>query len=289
MTNKGFEVLINGSPFNKAFTWDISLNFARNTNEVVKLTEEVDELIIAQPRNRNVFIKHIEGQPFGAITGRVQRISPDGQPVFFADGRMDATTDFVVIGNGNPDWTGGLNNSLSYSNFNLSFLIDFKVGGDIISGTNMRMTEAGLHKQTLIGREDQPPITISGVTQSGTDSGGDPIFVPIEKTLTPAEAREYWVSSQSDNEGITDMYLYDASFVKLRQITFGYTFPRKLFGKSPFVDLSISFVGRNLLVLWKNIDNVDPEPAYNIYNGQGLDYFSYPAVRSYGFNLKVSF
>jgi TonB-linked SusC/RagA family outer membrane protein len=289
LTNKGFEVLLNGTPLRGVFNWDISLNFARNTNEVVKLTEEVDELTIAQPRNRNVFVKHIEGQPFGAITGRVQRVSPDGQPVFFADGRMDATTDFVVIGNGNPDWTGGLNNALNWKNWDLSFLIDFKIGGDIISGTNMRMTEAGLHKQTLIGREDQPPITISGVTQTGTDSNGDPIFEPIEKTLTPAEAEAYWDSSQSDNEGITDMYIYDASFAKLRQIAFGYSFPQKLLSKTPFIDVSLSFVGRNLFVLWKNIDNVDPESSYNNLNAQGLEYFGYPAVRSYGFNLKVGF
>jgi hypothetical protein len=289
MTNKGFEVLLNGTPLRGAFKWDISLNFARNTNEVVRLTDELDELTIAQPRNRNVFVKHIEGQPFGAITGRVQRVSPDGQPVFFADGRMDATDDFVIIGNGNPDWIGGLNNSFSFSNFDLSFLIDFKVGGDIISGTNMRMTEAGLHKQTLIGREDQPPITISGVTQTGSDSDGNPVFSPIEKTLTPAEAQAYWQSSQSDNEGITDMYLYDASFLKLRQLTFGYYFPQKLLSKTPFVDLSLSFVGRNLFVLWKNIDNVDPESSYNNLNAQGLEYFGYPAVRSYGFNLKVGF
>jgi outer membrane receptor protein involved in Fe transport len=289
MSNKGVEVLLNGSPLHGAFTWDISLNFARNRNEVVRLTEEVDELIIAQPRNRNVFVKHIVGQPFGAITGRVQRVSPEGQPVFFADGRMDATNDFVIIGNGNPDWTEGLNNSLSYRNFNLSFLIDFKVGGDIISGTNMRMTEAGLHKQTLIGREGEEPLMVSGVTQTGTDSQGDPVFESIKKTLTPAEAQAYWQSSQSDNEGITDRYLYDASFAKLRQFTLGYNFPQKLLNNTPFISLSLSFVGRNLLVLWKNIDNVDPESAYNNLNAQGLEYFSYPAVRSYGFNIKVGF
>ena len=292
MKNEGFEVLLNGTPFNGPFTWDISLNFARNTNEVVKLTEDVDELVIpqfGQPRNRNVLIKHIVGQPFGAITGRIQRVSADGQPVFFADGRMDATTEFVVIGNGNPDWTGGLNNALSWHNWNLSFLIDFKIGGDIISGTNMRMTAAGLHKQTLIGREGETPLTISGVTQTGTDSEGEPTFAPIEMTLTPAEAQAYWISSQSDNEGIADMYLYDASFAKLRQLTFGYGFPRKLLSKTPFVDLSLSFVGRNLFVLWKNIDNVDPESSYNNFNAQGIDYFSYPSVRSYGFNLKVGF
>ena len=288
MTNKGIEVLLNGTPLRGAFTWDVSLNFARNKNKVVSLTEDVNEWIIGEPRNRNVYIKHIVGQPFGSITGRVQKMY-NGQPVFFSDGRMDATDEFVIIGNGNPDWTGGLNNSLTWKNFNLSFLIDFKIGGDIISGTNMRMTDAGLHKQTLIGREGQEPLSVSGVSQTGTDSEGQPIYEPFEMTLTPSQAQAYWQWSQSDSEGITDMYLYDASFAKLRQLTFGYNFPRKLLSKTPFNALSLSFVGRNLLILWKNIDNIDPESSYNNTNDQGLEYFAMPAIRSYGFNLKAGF
>jgi TonB-linked SusC/RagA family outer membrane protein len=300
MTNKGIEMLLNGTPLRGAFNWDVSLNFARNKNKVVSLTEEIQELIVAEPRNRNVYIKHIVGQPFGSITGHVQKMSPEfldpeygcvthGKPIFFSDGRMDATDEFVIIGNGNPDWTGGLNNSFTYKNFNLSFLIDFKIGGDIISGTNMRMTEAGLHKQTLIGREGQEPLTVSGVRQTSTDSEGQPIYEPFEMTLTPSQAQACWQWSQSDSEGITDMYLYDASFAKIRQVTFGYNFPRKLLDKTPFNSLSLSFVGRNLLVIWKNIDNVDPESAYNTSNAQGLEYFAMPAIRSYGFNLKAGF
>jgi len=213
----------------------------------------------------------------------------DGQPVFFSDGRMDATDEYVIIGNGNPDWTGGLNNSLTFKNINLSFLIDFKIGGDIVSGTNMRMTNAGLHKQTLIGREGEAPITVSGVTQTSMDAEGNPVYEPIEMTLTPAQAQAYWQSSQSGFEGITDMYLYDASFAKLRQITLGYNFPPKLLNNTPIHSLSIAFVGRDLLVIWKNIDNIDPESSYNNSNSQGLEYFAMPALRSYGFNLKVGF
>jgi TonB-linked SusC/RagA family outer membrane protein len=288
MTNKGVEVLLYGTPLREAVTWDISLNFARNKNKVVSLTEGLNEIIIAQPRNRNVFIKHIVGQPFGSITGRVQKMY-EGQPVFFSDGRMDATDEFVPIGNGNPDWTGGLNNTLTWKNFNLSFLIDFKLGGDIISGTNMRLTDAGLHKQSLIGREGEAPLKISGVTQTGVNAQGQPIYDPLEMTLTPSQAQAYWQWSQSDTEGITDMYLYDASFAKLRQLTFGYNFPRQMLSKTPFNSLSLSLVGRNLLVLWKNIDNVDPESSYSNGNAQGLEYFAMPAVRSYGFNLQAGF
>jgi hypothetical protein len=289
LSNKGIEVLLNGTPIRGDFNWDISLNFAKNINEVVSLIEGTDELIVEEPRNRNTFIKHIVGQPFGMITGSVQMRDPNGNPVFFSDGRMRATDDFVPIGNGVPDWTGGLFNSFTWKGFNLSFLIDFKIGGDILSGSNMRLTSAGLTKQSLIGREGQEPLTISGVTQTGTNAEGEPIFEPIEMTLTPSQAQSYWSSSQGDAEGITDHYLYDAGFGKLRQLTFGYNFPRSLLSKTPFNSLSLSFVGRNLLVLWKDIDNVDPESSYSVNNGQGLEYFAMPAVRSYGFNLKVGF
>jgi hypothetical protein len=300
MTNTGIEVLLNGTPLTGVLQWVISLNFAKNTNKVVSLTDEIDELVIDQPRTRNVYIKHIEDYPFGMITGLVQKVSPPyldpehgcivpGKPVFFSDGRMDATDEYVIIGNGNPDWIGGLNNSLTYKNINLSFLIDFKIGGDIASGTNMRMTYIGNHKQTLIGREGELPLTVSGVTQTSLDASGNPVYEPFEMTLTPAQAKAYWQDSQSAYEGITDMYLYDASFAKLRQLTLGYNFPQSLLSKTPINTLSLSFVGRNLLVLWKNIDNVDPESAYNNWNSQGLEYFAMPAVRSYGFNLKVGF
>jgi len=288
ITNKGVEILLNGTPLRGEFTWDISLNAAKNTNKVVSLIEGTDELVVGEPRNRYVFIKHIVGQPFGMITTRVQKTSPDGRPVYFPDGRPDATSEFVPIGNGVPDWTGGLNNSFTWKNFNLSFLIDFKIGGDVISGSNSRLTGAGLHKQTLIGREGQAPLTVTGVTES-TDNEGNIIYEDFNYTLTPSQAQSYWGSINGDSEGIGPMFLYDAGFGKLRQLSFGYNFPRKLLSKTPFNNLSLSFVGRNLLVLWKDIENVDPESSYSNNNAQGLEYFAMPAVRSYGFNLKAGF
>jgi hypothetical protein len=160
MTNKGVEMLLTGTPVRGELTWDISLNMAKNTNKVVSLIEGTDELLVEEPRSRFIFIKHIVGQPFGSITGTVQQMSPDGQPVFYSDGRMRATDEFVIVGNGNPDWTGGLNNSFTWKGINLSFLIDFKIGGEIYSGTNARLTSAGLTKRTLIGREGEEPLAI---------------------------------------------------------------------------------------------------------------------------------
>jgi hypothetical protein len=289
LRNNGIEILLTGTPITGDFTWDISANFAKNENEVVSLIEGSTELVLEEPRTRNVFIKHIVGYPFGMITGRVQRTTADGQPIFFSDGRPVGSTGYEIIGNGIADWTGGVNNSFTYKNFNLTFLVDIKVGGDIFSGTNSRLVGAGLHKMTLQGRQGEEPLTVSGVTQTGTDANGNPVYEPFNKTLTPGEAQNYWSSVQGEANAVTPMFMYDASFAKLRQVTFGYNFPRTILAKTPFQTLNLSFVGRNLAILFKNIDNIDPESAYSNSNSQGLDYFGMPAVRSFGFNLRAGF
>jgi hypothetical protein len=114
--------------------------------------------------------------------------------------------------------------------------------------------------------------------------GGD--YKPFTKTLTPGEARNYW--GQLGNRA-QENFVYDASFVKLRQITFGYNLPTKLFTKTPIRNLMLSFVARNLAILYKNVPNIDPESTYSSGNSQGLDYFGMPASRTYGFNLRATF
>ncbi|MFC4873753.1 SusC/RagA family TonB-linked outer membrane protein [Negadavirga shengliensis] len=287
MQNKGIEVLLTGTPVrNQTFSWDISLNLARNRNKVISLIEGNDILNVEEPRTRTVFVQHRTGHPFGVLAGWVQKRSPDGQPVFEPNGAPVQSDQMEIIGNGIPDFTGGLNNSITFKNFNLSALIDFRVGGDIYSGTNVRLTQWGLHKQTLQGRAGEAPLTVSGVVQAGTDSQGNPIYESFEKTLTPGEANNYW--NQMGNR-VQDYFVYDGSFAKLRQITFGYNFPRTILDKTPFTNLNLSFVGRNLSILWKNVDNIDPESAYSSGNGQGLDYFGMPQTRTYGFNLRATF
>jgi len=152
------------------------------------------------------------------------------------------------------------------------------------------MTQAGFHKQTLQGREGEAPLTISGVVQDGTNSNGDPIYKPVNRTLSPGEAQNYWSNlGDEDRGGSADKFVYDASFIKLRQVTLDYTLPRKLFTKTPIQGLMVSFVARNLAILHKNVDNIDPESSYTSSNNQGLDYFGFPATRTYGFNVRLNF
>jgi TonB-linked SusC/RagA family outer membrane protein len=284
MQNRGIELLISATPLkSNNLNWDVTLNLAKNNNKVKALIEGSSELVMEEPRTRNSFIKNIVGHPFGMITGRVQKLSPDGQPVFFSDGRPVGSDGYEIIGNGIAKLTGGLTNAFNYKGIDLSFLVDFKWGGDILSGTNMRLTQWGVSKRSLQGREGEAPLTVTGVTQEGTE------YKPFSKTLTPREAYDYWGSVGGEANAVTPMFLYDASFIKLRQMTVGYTFPKRLLEKTPLQNLSISFVGRNLAILFKNIDNVDPESTYSNGNSQGFDYFGFPSTRSYGFNLRATF
>jgi TonB-linked SusC/RagA family outer membrane protein len=284
MTNKGIEVLLTGTPVRRELTWDVSLNFAKNTSNVVKLVEGQTELVGEEPRTRNVFIKHIVGNPYGMITGKAQMRDPAGNLVYDSSGVAQAAPGYVILGNGVPDFTGGLNNSLTWKGLNLTFLIDFKSGGDIFSGTNMRATQQGFTKESLLGRAGEAPLVVTGVTKDGATG-----FKPFSKTLTPGEAQNYWNQLGSEGNGAADKFMYDASFIKLRQITLGYSLPRKMLNGTPVQSVMISFVGRNLAILKKNTPNIDPESTYTSSNSQGLDYYGFPSTRTYGFNLRATF
>ena len=282
ITNKGIEFLLTGTPVKGDLTWNVSLNFAKNNNKVESLIEGQDRLFVEEPRTRTAAVYQMVGQPFGMILGLRQMTSPDGQLVYNADGAPLTDNTYQILGNGVADFTGGLNNELLFKQFSLSFLIDFKSGGDIYSGTNVRMTQSGYTQRTLQGREGEAPLVVTGVT----DSDGDGNYEPFTKTLTPGEAQNYWSQLGSRAQ---ENFMYDASFIKLRQLTFGYSFPKSMLSKTPIQTLSLSFVGRNLAILFKNVDNIDPEAGYSSSNAQGLDYFGMPATRSYGFNLRATF
>ncbi len=292
LTNKGVEVLLTVTPVRtSSLTWDISLNFAKNNSNVVSLINDQKELVVdpntAEPRTRTVMIKQIVGSPYGMITGVSQLRDPaTGLRVYDSSGTPLTDGSYKVLGNGVPNFTGGINNSVTWKNINLSFLIDFKSGGDLYSGTNVRMTEAGFTKQTLQGRAGESPLTINGVIQNGSDPNGNPVYKPFTKTLAPGEANNYW---QQLGERAQENFVYDASFIKLRQLTLGYTLPGKYVRNTPIKSIMLSFVARNLFVLYKNTPNIDPESSYQSGNNQGLDYFGMPASRTFGFNLRATF
>jgi TonB-linked SusC/RagA family outer membrane protein len=284
LSNKGIELALTGTPLKGELIWDISLNFAKNKNKVIALNPGINELQMEEPRTRTVYIKNIVGYPFGMITGWVQKKDANGNRMYTSDGQPVQSDNYEILGKGVADLTGGLNNSFTYKNFNLTFLIDFKFGGKIYSGTNVRLLEAGLTKESLIGREGSTPLTVTGVFEDPNNPG---TFGSVEtRTLTVEQAQNYWGNLGERDEA---HFVYDASFIKLRQVTFGYDLPGSLLGKTPFKTLQLSFVARNLAILHKNTPNIDPESNYSSSSSQGLDYFGVPATRTYGFNLRVTF
>jgi TonB-linked SusC/RagA family outer membrane protein len=284
LSNKGFELLINATPIQGPITWDISLNIANNKNKVIRLSEGVTEINVEEPRTRAVYIKHIVGYPFGMITGYRQKTDGNGNKVYESNGSPARSDVYEILGNGVAKFTGGLNNTVTWKRISLSALVDFKFKGDLYSGTNVALTADGLHKQTLVNREGG--MVVEGVIQNGTDSDGKPIYEPFTKTLNQEETSDYWGNLAYRCE---ENFIYDASFIKLRQISLEYSLPAKILTKTPFTNLAVSIVGRNLAILYKNVDNIDPEYGYTDSAAQGLDYFGMPTTRTYGFNLRVVF
>ena len=284
MRNSGIELLITGRPIERGnFTWDVTFNGSINNNEVINLAEGIESIQIGEPRTRVAFVNNIEGEPFSTITGFTQRFI-DGQPVFDPDSGQPIRSDETsILGQGVHRYVGGITNRFAWKGLYLDFLVDFKAGGDIYSGSNVRLVQQGRHKMTVeptsgIGfvSEGRESLTVTGVDLEGE---------AFTKTLDAEEIPGFWGAYGN----LSDRFMRDASFLKLRQLTFGYGLPRQILDGTPFRNVSLSFVARNLLILYSQLENVDPESNYSNANAQGFDYFGIPQTRSYGFNLKVGF
>ncbi len=288
IANNGVELLLTGNPIRKQdFSWDISLNLAFNDSEVVSLSDGLDQIRVdgnlGQPRTRWAFIDHVVGERFGSITGFTQQMI-NGQPVFNPDnGQPVRSTTTSVLGNGVHRFTSGLTNSFSYKNFYFDFLIDLKAGGELYSGTNVRLLGWGYHKQTT--QEWTAPGVVANGRESITVTGVDPEGNPFTKSLEQDEIQGFYGAYSQ----LSDRFIRDASFAKLRQISLGYSLPQSLLSNTPLTTARLSFVARNLFIIFQDVENIDVESTYHNANAQGLDYFGIPQTRTYGLNLKLGF
>ena len=177
------------------------------------------------------------------------------------------------MGSTTPKIYGGFNNNFNYKQFNLSFLTDYRFGNKVLSGTNYYSIFRGLNKMTLDGRE-------TGVIADGVNAAGATNTVRVA-------AQTYY---QELARRISSLNVLDGSFIKLRQVTFGYTIPKTTLSRTPFSSINVSFVARNLLTIMKHTDNIDPEAAFsNLINYNGIEGTSLPFTRTYGFNLNFKF
>jgi len=272
ITNHGFDALINAVPIRTDdFEWTTSLNFARNRSEVVSLAPGLNTVILASQRSATVEARVHE--PYGALYGRTYKRDAATGELLLSNG-LPQQGPTELLGNINPDWTGGWNNTLKYRQFSVGFLLDIRQGGETFSNTNMMCEQSGACANTLLGREvdwNEPGIVGKGIDEATGQ--------PNDKLVTS----EQWFQAKWL---INEAYTYDLSYVKLREVRVGYDLPLSIVSRLSASAANISLVGRNI---WthKNIPNIDPEFAYSSGNAQGFEYMPIPQNRSIGINLQI--
>ena len=297
--NQGFEITFGARLVSvKDFTWDLNINWSKNNNKVLSLTEGTTELELAKATWCNVYVSAREGENYGAICGPALARNAEGRVIVdAATGLPTFTTENKVLGNAQWDWTGGISTTLHYKMFTLSALFDIKVGADIFSMSERAAYETGKAKETLVGRAEwyaseearkQAGVTsgwvaTGGYLVDGVIDNGDGTYRENDIYINP---EDYWyeVSRKSP-----ELFIYDNSYIKCRELTLSMDFPKKWLDKKGIVKhIGISFVARNPFIIWKNIKDIDPDAQYNT-SGLGLEYGSLPSRRSYGLNFNIKF
>lgn len=272
ISNRGIELSLGGTAVKSAsgFQWDITVNYARNRNKVVELAEGVDSYVLGTYWSLQVAA--IPGQRFGSLFGYDFQRDPDGN-IIHVNGIPQRDPTGKILGSYTPDWTGGLMNEVSYKGISLSALVDVKWGGELYSMTTTWGRYAGVLEETLLGRE-------KGIVGDGVIANGDGTYRPNDVVVT---AEQYNKAAFSNT--LSQTSIFDASYVKLREVRLGYTIPNSLFQNLPFRDLNISFIGRNLALLYSKVPHIDPETAFSNSNVQGIEFGQLPSARSLGFNV----
>ena len=312
--NKGVELLMKATPvqLDNGFNWDMTVNWSKNNSEVTELAGDLETLVLGSYWSMNVEARL--GEPYGAFFGneflRNAGFDPAGE-----DGQAGTADDMActlprgldsqdglcrfpgspddlllnangmpqidpvrrVLGNYNPDWSGGIQNRFSYGPLDLSVLIDGQWGGDIFSTTNYWGEYTGVLDSTLRGRETdfcEPGVVVEGILPDGSTNG------------TTASASVCPEDLFHNQFGIQEVAIDDASYMKLREVRLGYTLPDTWLNQVGFSGGTVSLIGRNL-ALWSRVDNIDPETAFDASNVQGLEFGQFPTARSIGFSLSL--
>lgn len=299
--NRGIEIALNGRAVQyKDFAWDMGINFSKNTNKVLSLVDGMDYFELEKATWCNVSVGAEVGQNYGSIVGPDFKRTDDGQLIINAStGLPELDPTLRTLGNSSWKWTGGFYSTFTYKNLRLTAAFDVKVGADLYSMSMRSAYDSGKAKETVEGRdawytseerrleagmsldEWRAAGKVQGYVVPGVIKNEDGTTRPNDIAINP---ENYW---RSASKNAPSMFIYDNSYVKCREITFGYTFPKKWLGKW-IQDMNVSFVARNPFIVWKNIPNIDPDSGYNT-SGLGLEYGSLPSRRSYGFNVNIKF
>jgi TonB-linked SusC/RagA family outer membrane protein len=296
--NKGWEVSLNGSPFKtKDFEWNINVNWSKNNNKVLSLFGPDSSAVLQLGSFQGgVTINAVPGQPYGQIRGK-DFIYTNGQPTVKANGYYAITsTSNNVIGNATPEWLGGVNNSFRYKDITLSFLIDVRQGGDIFSLDTYYGMATGLYDVTAgkndLGKDVRDHVANGGgVILPGVTADGKPNTTRVNGDVKDDNGdlqTLFGVFGYYRNPA--KKFVYDGSYVKLREVTLTYALPSSILGNGKiFKGIDVSVFGRNLWIIHKNMPYSDPEELLSSGNIQGYQSGAFPTLRSIGVNLKFKF
>jgi TonB-linked SusC/RagA family outer membrane protein len=307
--NQGVEVALTFKAIKTPdFSWDIGINWARNRNKVIALADGQDNFQLSSSQG-GITLNATVGESFGSIWGSnyvYDKYNTDGTPATDAkpvveahnvDGvRYSRTAAPEVIGNINPDWKGGISNSFTYKNFAFSFLIDCQKGGQFFSLDTWYGYATGLYDFTAETNSngknvrDLPSdgggfIIDGAVIKIDENTDGTPVYGANTEAFFGSDYRSALGYARAPNA----YHIWDATFVKLREISLTYSLPASAMTKTPFAGMNVSLIGRNLWIIYKASTYSDPESGLSAGNYQGNQSGAYPAVKEVGLNVSFKF
>ena len=275
--NRGWELTVDATPvLTPDFTWKTSLNFSSNRNKIKELHEELKELVYGPSSFSSSYaMKLVKGGSIGDIYGKAFVRDAEGNIVYQTEGdhkglpAVEGEGNTIKVGNANPRFIMGWNHTFSYKGFSLYFLLDWRYGGEVLSQTQAEMDLYGVSQVTALAR-DRGYVTLEGQQIDNV--------------------KGFYKNIVGGRAGVTEYYMYDATNLRLREVSLNYTFPKKWMQKTKVLkDLQLAFVARNLCFLYKKAP-FDPDLVLSTGNdNQGIEVFGMPTTRSLGFTVKCEF
>ena len=275
--NQGFELTAGWfQDFGNEFTWSTDLNLSYNDNKIIELFDGIqDGVTVSNLGGAKVIL--YEGGQYGDLyvrtlkrdeSGKLVTETPEGADYQIPVNGGEQNSDLKYMGNMNSKWNMGWNNTFRYKDLTLSMLIDFRIGGKVVSMTEATLDGYGVSERTGRAR-DRGYVMREGIKFSNVKAYYDVVGATSFNSVYNVED-----------------YVYDATNVRMREISLGYTF-RNLFGQSK--NLTLAFIARNLFFFYKDAP-MDPDVSMGTGNGlQGFDVFNLPTTRSFGLNVKLNF
>lgn len=287
--NWGYEASLSGKVIDKRkFQWESRINFSKNNSLVVELLDGIDRFQLNN-NSSYIYVYAEVGKPYAYMRGLGVARDKVGRMLIEDGGSLLIKDNDMEFGTSSPDWIGGFNNTFRIGKFDFSFLIDVRKGGMLYSGSYSRMLTNGVIAETLYGRDDYYKHTVIYGENSSELSGGamwDAYFTSGVKNNKYSSPQNF----EYARPNFAEFVMFDASFVKLREVTAGYNFPASILSGTPLKSARVSLAARNLAILYRETPlGIDPEAASTSGNGQGIENGALPPNTMYGVNVRLTF